>query len=182
MAELPSSLRTARLLLRPWRPSDVSPFAEMSADPRVMEHFPALLTRDEAIATVGRIEAHFAQHGFGLWAAEVPGVCDFIGFVGLWTPNFSAHFTPCVEVGWRIAHAHWGNGYASEAAKAALRFGFDQLALSEIVAMTVPANWRSRHVMEKLGMSRRQEDDFDHPRLDEGSPLRRHVLYRIKKA
>jgi RimJ/RimL family protein N-acetyltransferase len=153
----------------------------MNADPRVMEFFQKPLSREESDAMVGRIRDHFAQRGFGLWAVEVPGVADFIGFVGLVVPRFEAHFTPCVEIGWRLAFEHWGHGYATEGARAALDFGFHQLGLEEIVSMTVPANQRSWHVMEKLGMTRSPEDDFDHPLVPEGHPLRRHVLYRLRK-
>lgn len=180
MSDAPS-LRTERLLLRTFTERDLAPFASLNADARVMEHFPSLLTRAESDATVQRITDHFARHGFGLWAVEVPGVCDFIGFVGLWTPSFEAHFTPCVEVGWRLAATHWGKGYATEGARAALRFGWDRLGLDEIVAMTVPKNLRSRRVMEKIGMTYSPADDFDHPKIADDSPLRRHVLYRIKR-
>jgi RimJ/RimL family protein N-acetyltransferase len=140
-----------------------------------MEHFPAVLTGDESAAMVGRIEAHFDRHGFGLWAVEVSGRTPFIGFVGLAVPSFDAHFTPCVEVGWRLAVHAWGHGYATEAAGAALAFGFDSAGLSEIVSMTVPDNSRSRRVMERLGMMRDPADDFDHP-----AQGRRHVLYRLR--
>jgi RimJ/RimL family protein N-acetyltransferase len=153
----------------------------MNADPRVMEFFPGPLTRQETEAMLGRIRDHFAQRGFGLWAVEVPGVADFIGFIGLMVPRFEAHFTPCVEVGWRLAFEHWGHGYATEGARAALEFGFQRLGLEEIVSMTVPANRRSWHVMEKLGMTRSPDDDFDHPLLPEGHPLRRHILYRLRR-
>lgn len=171
-------LRTERLLLRPWRDSDEAPFAKMNADPRVMEHYPEVLTREQSDEFVLRIRKHFDQHGFGLWAVELADE-PFIGFVGLqWVP-FQAHFTPCVEIGWRLAAQHWHRGYAVEAAREALRFGFEQLALDEIVAMTVPANHRSLAVMKRLGMSHNEADDFDHPRLAEGHRLRRHVLYRI---
>ena len=150
----------------------------MNADPTVMEFFPKPLDRAESDGMAARIEAHFERRGFGLWAVEVPGVADFIGFVGLSTPTFEAHFTPCVEVGWRLARDHWGRGYATEAARAALDFGFRQLGLPEIVSFTVPANRRSRGVMERIGMTRSPADDFDHPVLPEGHPLRKHVLYR----
>ena len=145
-----------------------------------MEHLPGLLSRDESDAMVGRIRAHFAEHGFGVWAVEVkaPHAAPFIGFVGLWRPTWTAPFTPCVELGWRMARAYWGKGYATEAAQAALRFGFEQLGLNELVALTVPGNLRSRAVMERLGMLRDPADDFDHPQIPEGSRLRRHVLYR----
>lgn len=176
-AALPQ-LRTERLLLRRWRDDDRAPFAALNADPRVTEFLPAPLSRADSDALVDRIEAHFAARGFGLWAVEVPGEIPFAGFVGLAVPAFEAAFTPCVEVGWRLAAACWGHGYASEGARAALAFGFAQLALAEIVSFTVPANVRSRRVMERLGMTRDPADDFDHPALPDGHPLRRHVLYR----
>jgi len=143
-----------------------------------MEFFPKLLDRMESDAAVARINEHFDRHGFGMWAIELPGVTPFIGFVGLAVPRFKAHFTPCVEIGWRLAVEHWGRGYATEAARAALDFGFENLHLDEIVSFTVPANLRSRRVMERLGMTHSPADDFDHPLLAEGHPLRRHVLYR----
>jgi RimJ/RimL family protein N-acetyltransferase len=175
------TLQTPRLRLRPWRDADLAPIAEMNADPRVMEFFPKLLDRAESDLLVTRIRDHFARHGFGLWAVEVPGVADFIGFVGLAIPRFEAHFTPCVEIGWRLAREHWGRGYATEAARAALAFGFRDLALQEIVSFTTAANVRSRAVMERIGMTWSPEDDFDHPALPEGHPLRRHVLYRTRR-
>ncbi len=139
-----TGLRTERLLLRGWRDDDLEPFAALNADPRVMEHFPGLLSRRESYTFAHeRIEPHFAERGFGLWAVEVPGVAPFIGFVGLQAPLFEAHFTPCVEIGWRLAVTHWGRGYATEAAGAAVGFGFDEAGLDEIVSFTVPANVRS---------------------------------------
>jgi ribosomal-protein-alanine N-acetyltransferase len=174
-------LRTERLLLRPWRDTDLEPFAAMCADPRVMEYFPALVSRAESDEIAVRVRRNLEELGYGLWALEVPGQAEFIGFTGLSRPRFEAHFTPCVEIGWRLAAAHWGRGYATEAARAALRFGFETAKLDEIVSMTVPANRRSIHVMEKLGMRRDPVDDFDHPRIAEGHPLRRHVLYRIRR-
>jgi RimJ/RimL family protein N-acetyltransferase len=174
------TLRTERLILRPWRDEDREPFARMNADPRVMEHFPACLDRAESDASVDRIRAGFAERGYGPWAAELPGVVPFIGFVGLAVPRFQAHFTPCVEVGWRLAAEHWGQGYAQEGARAALDHAFGPAGLAEVVSMTVPGNWRSRRVMESLGMYRVPEDDFDHPLMPHGHPLRRHVLYRLR--
>ena len=178
---LPRELRTPRLLLRRWRLEDRELFAAMNADPRVMEHFPATLSRQESDARVDRIEAHFEKHGFGLWAVEIPGVAPFAGFIGVSIPGFEAHFTPCIEVGWRLALEHWNRGYATEGARAALSFGFESLQTEEIVSFTVPANLRSRRVMEKLGMTRSPNDDFDHPLLPESHPLRRHVLYRLSR-
>jgi len=176
--DLPRELRTDRLLLRRWVAADRVPFASLNADPRVMEHLPAVLGAEESHALVDRIERHFDDHGFGLWALEIPGVVAFAGFVGLSIPGFEAHFTPCVEVGWRLAADHWGHGYATEAARRTVAFGFDHLHLKEIVSFTVPANHRSRRVMERIGMTHDLADDFDHPRVPER--LRRHVLYRIR--
>lgn len=174
---LPTEIQTERLLLRRWRPSDRDPFAALNADARVMEHFPAILTRAESDAMVERIAEHFDRHGFGLWAVEVREQSPFIGFVGLAVPSFHAHFTPCVEVGWRLAAEFWGRGYATEAARATLMFGFGPVALKEIVSFTVPENARSRRVMERLGMTHHAADDFDHPGLPD---RRRHVLYRLR--
>ncbi|HLK91255.1 MAG TPA: GNAT family N-acetyltransferase [Polyangia bacterium] len=176
----PGVLRTERLVLRPWRDDDLPPFAALNADPRVREHFPACLSRVESDASAAKIRSAFEAQGYGLWAVEVVGVAPFIGFIGLAEPGFSAPFTPCVEIGWRLAHAHWGRGYATEGARAALAFGFGPAGLAEIVSMTTPANTRSRHVMEKLGMHRDPAEDFDHPNLAPGSPARRHVLYRLR--
>jgi RimJ/RimL family protein N-acetyltransferase len=176
----PPTIRTSRLRLRLWRDEDLPAFAALNADPTVMEFFPKPLDRAESDALAARIRGHFARHGFAQWAVEVPGVADFIGFVGLSVPSFEAHFTPCIEIGWRLAAEHWGRGYATEAARAALDFGFRQLDLEEIVSFTVPANRRSRAVMERIGMTRTPTDDFDHPALPEGHPLRRHVLYRAR--
>jgi RimJ/RimL family protein N-acetyltransferase len=175
-------LHTPRLVLRTWRDDDLDAWAAMNADPRVMEHFPKLLDRAESDAMAVRVRDSHAQLGFGLWAVEVPGVTNFAGFVGLSVPRFEAHFTPCVEIGWRLGHAHWGKGYATEAARAALAEGFGRLGLDEIVAMTAVGNRRSRHVMEKLGMTRSADDDFDHPKVPEGNPIRAHVLYRLQRA
>ncbi|MGP0062620.1 MAG: GNAT family N-acetyltransferase [Isosphaeraceae bacterium] len=177
----PQTIRTPRLMLRPWRDDDLPPFAAMNADARVMEFFPKPLDRPESDLLADRIRDHFARLGFGFWAVEVPGLADFIGFVGLAVPRFETHFTPCVEIGWRLAYSHWGFGYATEAARAALDFGFRQLALEEIVSFTVPVNLRSRRVMEQIGMTHAPADDFDHPSLPEGHPLRRHVLYRLAR-
>ena len=172
-------LQTERLLLRTWHEEDREPFAALNADPRVMEHFPKLLTREESDAAVDRIAAHFQQHGFGWWAVEIPGIVPLAGFIGLAVPRFEAAFTPCVEIGWRLAADFWNRGYATEGAKAALEFGFGPLGMQEIVSFTVPANLRSRRVMEKIGMRHCPEEDFDHPLLPAGHSLSRHVLYRI---
>lgn len=172
-------LETDRLILRHWRPSDRAPFARMNADPRVMEFLVGPLSRHESDQMVDRIQGHFRQHGFGACAAELQAGRQFIGFIGLAVPRFQAAFTPCVEIAWRLSVDHWGQGLASEGARAIARYAFEGLGLDELVAMTVPGNLRSRRVMEKLGMTWNPADDFDHPDLPEGHPLRRHVLYRL---
>ncbi len=173
------TLETSRLVLRRWRPADLEPFAAMNADPEVMRHFPRPLERAESDALVGRIEAAFEELGYGLWAVERREDGRFLGFTGLAVPRFEAAFTPCVEVGWRFAGEAWGHGYATEAARAALRFGFEEAGLREIVSFTSAGHERSRRVMERLGMHRDASDDFDYPGFPEGHPMRRHVLYRL---
>lgn len=175
-------LRTERLLLRAWRRSDRVPFAALNADPVVMEHFPSTLTREESDVFVDRILDRWDRGRPSLWAVELPGAAEFLGYVGLLEPSFEARFTPCVEVGWRLSAPFWGRGYAPEAARAALDHGFGHLGLDEIVSFTVGANTRSRRVMDKLGMHHDPADDFDHPNLAEGDPLRHHVLYRLSAA
>jgi RimJ/RimL family protein N-acetyltransferase len=178
-AGAPPRLRTARLLLRGWRAEDRAPFAALNADPRVMRFMPRRLGRAASDALADRIEAEFARRGFGLWALEVPVGAPFAGFVGLSVPRFQAPFTPCVEIGWRLAAEQQGRGYASEAAREVLRFAFDEAGLSQVVSFTTEANLASRRVMEKIGMLRDPADDFLHPELAEGDPLRPHVLYRL---
>ena len=175
-------IHTERLLLRQWRDEDFEPFAEMNADPIVMEFFPSVLGRDESHAAAEGNRKQIDQHGWGLWAVEVVGSAEFIGFTGLWSvPAAEFPFAPAVEIGWRLARPYWGRGYATEAASAARDFAFSDLALGEIVSMTSVQNTRSRRVMEKLGMTRDLVDDFDHPRVPDGHPLRRHVLYRLRR-
>ena len=177
----PTSLPTDRLLLRRWRPEDRAPFAALNADPEVMEHFPARLTRAESDAFVDRIEAGFAEHGFGLWAVEVRATGEFIGFTGLAVPSFEAPFTPAVEIGWRLARPGLGHGYASEAAGRALDAAFTTYGLAEVVSFTSVTNVRSQAVMRRIGMTHDPADDFDHPRLPPGHRLQRHVLYRATR-
>lgn len=174
-------IRTQRLLLRRWRSEDRAAFAAINSDPAVVEFLPGPLSRAESDHLAERIENHFAAHGYGFWAIELLGGPHFIGFAGLAVVTFDAPFTPAVEIGWRLASRYWGHGYATEAACAALEYGFDCLSLEEIVSFTVPANVRSRAVMERLGMTHDISDDFDHPRLPTGHPLRRHVLYRARR-
>jgi RimJ/RimL family protein N-acetyltransferase len=174
-----ATLSSDRIRLRRWRDEDREAFAAMNSDARVMEFFARPLTRVESDAMVDRIAKHFGEHGFGLWAIEAPGIAPFIGFAGLTWARFSAPFTPCVEVGWRLALEYWGYGYATEAARLAVGHGFGALALSEVVSFTSATNQRSRAVMERLGMRRDPAEDFDYPSFPEGHPLRRHVLYRL---
>jgi RimJ/RimL family protein N-acetyltransferase len=171
-------LRTDRLLLRGWRPEDRTPFAALNADPEVMRHFPAPLTRRESDALAARIESHIEREGWGLWAMEVRETGGFIGFTGLARPGFEAPFMPAVEIGWRLARPAWGQGFATEAARAAAEFAFEALQLEQIVSLAVVANERSRAVMTRIGMRHDPDGDFDHP-LVEQPHLRRHVLYRL---
>lgn len=169
-------IRTARLVLRRWREDDLAPFAALNADPVVMEHFPAPLPRAESDALVARIEEGFAARGFGLWAVEEAGV--LVGFTGLSVPSAALPCSPCVEVGWRLAAAAWGRGLATEAAAAAVEDA-RRRGVGEVVSFTAATNLRSQRVMQRLGMTRDPAGDFDHPAVPEGSPLRRHVLYRL---
>ncbi len=175
-------LKTERLLLRRWRPADLSPFAAINADPRVMEYFPAPLSSVESAALLERIELCFEDRGYGLWAAEVPGEAALIGFVGLAPVELEIAFAPAVELGWRLAPQFWGRGLASEAARATMRCAFEELELPSLVSYTAASNLRSRRVMERLQMRRDPGEDFEHPLLPEGHPLRAHVLYRIDAA
>jgi 3-dehydroquinate dehydratase / shikimate dehydrogenase len=175
------TIATERLLLRPWRADDRPAFAALNADPLVMEWFPETLTRERSDALAERIERLMEEHGgWGVWAVEVPGVADFIGFVGLNAADETLG-RPATEVAWRLAAEHWGHGYAPEAALAALAYGFDTLKRDEIVAIATVGNARSRRVMEKIGMTYDATADFDHPSIPKDSPLRRHVLYRLSR-
>jgi len=174
-------LGSDRLILRPWQESDRSPFAAMSADSAVMQYLRALPTREACDAWVDYQIAHQNEHGFCLWAVELRGSAAFVGAVGLLHVSFSASFTPAIEIGWRLARDAWGQGLATEAARAALAFGFADLALDEIVAYAAPPNQASQNVMKKLGMSRDEAGDFDHPRVAPGGALRRQALYRIAR-
>ena len=177
----PLELRTGRLLLRPWRDADRDPFAELNRDPAVMEFFPALASREASDSSIDAWQAQFEARGWSNWAAELIESGEFIGFVGLSVPRRVLPCSPCVEIGWRLARRFWGRGLASEAANEALRAGFEQIELTEIVSFTAIANARSRAVMERIGM-RNADEDFDHPGVPEGHPLRRHCLYRIDHA
>ena len=174
-------LRTQRTLLRQWKDSDLEPWVAMNADPAVRRHFTSLQTRDEALGEADRIRAALTQRGWGAWALEIPGVMPFAGFVGLIVPTWSAHFTPAVEIGWRLPADAWGQGYASEAAAAAAAFALDVLQLPELVAITIPANEPSRRVMKRIGMVHDEAGDFAHPRIAADHPMSRHVLYRLNR-
>jgi RimJ/RimL family protein N-acetyltransferase len=177
------TITTERLLLRRWRETDREPFAAMNADPAVMEHLQGTMSREASDAFVNRIQDHWDQAGWGLWALEVPRVAPFIGYTGLWPADYVTG-DPMVEVGWRLARDYWGHGYATEAAREALRTGFEELGMVEIVSFTVPQNIRSRRVMERIGLGRDPSRDFDHPRVDPIAypELVRHVLYRLSRS
>jgi RimJ/RimL family protein N-acetyltransferase len=179
IAMMDHMMRTERLVMRGWRETDREPFAQLNADPEVMEHFPEPLSRVQSDAFADRIEQGFEERGWGLWALEVDGT--FIGYTGLQPVSFEAHFTPAVEIGWRLARGAWGHGYASEAARAAATYAFAELGLAELVSFTVPANSRSRAVMERIGMTHDAADDFDHPKFPDGHAMHRHVLYRLSR-
>lgn len=172
---------TTRLILRHWREEDREPWAELGADPEVMQHFPKTLTRDESDAFVDGVGAQLEERGWGLWAVEERETGRFLGFTGLNVPRFEAHFTPAVEIGWRLRRDAWGSGFATEAARGVLTVAFDDLELPEIVSFTAVPNERSQAVMRRLGMTHDPAEDFDHPVLAEDSPLRRHVLYRLRR-
>lgn len=173
-------MRTARLVLREWAEADRAAFVAMHADRVVMDLMPSVLSKSQCDVLIERNLLHFAQHGFGLWSVEVPEGQPFIGYVGLVHTPFVAPFTPCVELAWMLARDHWGNGYALEAARSVIERAFGPLGLQELVAFTVPENTRSRRLMERLGMTHDEREDFEHPRLPTGHPLRRHVLYRLR--
>lgn len=177
-----TELTTPRLRLRQWRASDLEAFAALSADPEVMRFMPGCLTRSESDAQIQRYQTEIEQRGYGFWATELRASAELIGFVGLHRASFEAHFTPCVEIGWRLGRTSWGKGFATEAARECLRFGFETVGLAEVVSFTVPLNRRSRAVMERLGMRHAERDDFEHPLLPAAHPLRPHVLYRLQRA
>ncbi|MGA3346508.1 MAG: GNAT family N-acetyltransferase [Terracidiphilus sp.] len=175
------SLLTDRLLLRRWRDEDRLPFQQLNADPRVMEFMPGLLAPEASDQLIAHIETHFEQHGFGPFAAELREGGAFLGYIGLYVPTFNAKFMPAVEIGWRLSAEYWGRGLATEGANAVVQHAFKELGLENLVSFTVPENLRSRRVMEKLGMTHNSADDFDHPSMPGGHPLRRHVLYRLAR-
>lgn len=172
-------IETNRLILRSWEPKDFEPFSKMTSDPRVMKFFPSLLTPAEAAANIKVMTQKMERDGFSFWAAELKATQEFIGFIGLSIPGIQTTFTPCVEIGWRLAYNYWGRGLAPEGAKGCLKYAFEKLKLKEVVSFTTKDNLNSRRVMEKIGMTYDINGDFDHPKIPEGRPLRRHVLYRV---
>ncbi|MDF1828131.1 MAG: GNAT family N-acetyltransferase [Legionellaceae bacterium] len=174
-------IETDRLILRRWTNNDFKPMVDINQDPKVMEYFPRTLTQEETQQLLQKIIAHDDKYGFTLYAVERKDTHEFIGFIGLLCPTFDAHFTPAVEIGWRLSSEHWGQGFAPEGAKAVLDYAFRVLDIPEIVSFTAVQNQKSRRVMEKIGMHHDVNDDFNHPNLTEESPLRRHVLYRLKQ-
>lgn len=177
----PLELHTRRCVLRQWKDSDLPAWVAMNADAEVRRYFPSVASVEQALGEAQRCRDAIAQRGWGMWALEVPGVMPFAGFVGLNAPHYDAPWIPAVEIGWRLTRAAWGQGLATESANAALDFAFTQLKLREIVAITVPANTPSRRVMGRLGMVRDEAGDFDHPRIEAGHALQRHVLYRAQQ-
>lgn len=176
----PITMKTDRLLLRQWKPQDVSVFADMNEDPEVMKYFPGLLSRDQSEGWAENCRRGLEQQGWGLWAVEELESCEFIGFVGLHAPTIDLPFNPCVEIGWRLKRSVWGKGYATEAARACLRTGFEHIGLQEIVSFTSVVNTPSFAVMERLGM-KRDPDSFEHPSVPPGHILREHCVYRLSR-
>jgi len=174
-------IETEHLILRTWKEEDIEPMTAIDKDPLVCKYFPALGNREATLAFIKGNTEFYHQHGFMFYAVELKSTHEMIGFIGLKRPSFEAHFTPAIEIGWRLASKHWNKGYATEGAKVALNYGFNQLNLDEIVSFTVVDNIPSRRIMEKIGMHHNPTDDFDHPKLAQGNPLRRHVLYRLCK-
>jgi RimJ/RimL family protein N-acetyltransferase len=175
-------IETLRLILRGWRGDDVEAWIQTNSDPRITEFFAKSYTREQSAASAAAHREQLATNGYGWWVIEAKNVLPFAGVAVLQPVPFEAHFTPAWEVGWRLAHSAWGHGYATEAAAALLRLGFEKFGCDEIVAFTTQANLRSQRVMQRLGMTRNSADDFDHPRIEPGHPLRRHVLYRIMRS
>jgi RimJ/RimL family protein N-acetyltransferase len=171
---------TERLVLRGWRDDDRDAFAAMNTDPEVMHYFHDTMTREQSDAMLDRMQAALEAQGWGLWALERRDTGQLIGFTGLAVPSYDLPFNPCVEVGWRLARSAWGRGYATEAAREALRVGFDEVGLDEVVSLTSVPNTPSRAVMERIGMTRDLGGDFEHPAVPLGHPMRPHVLYRVR--
>ena len=172
-------LQTSRLILRNWKQNDIEPFAILNSDPRVCEFLPNVLSQEETLTSVIKIQSHFKKHAFGLFAVELISTKTFIGFVGLKYFSFDSHFTPSVELAWRLSWKNWGQGLATEAAQKVTQYGFETLGLPEILAITAKNNQGSRRVMEKLGMFTNEDENFLHPQLEYSHPLAEHILYRF---
>ena len=179
--ETPISIETARINLRPWLPNDLEPFAALNADPEVTRYFPAPLSREQSDSMAHKCQSLIAERGWGLWAAQCRESGEFLGMIGLHVPTVALPFAPCVEIGWRLAQEHWGKGYATEGAQAALEFAFNELQLEELVSFTSIHNTRSEAVMQRLGMQR-QPETFSHPAVEAGHWLSEHCLYKIRQA
>ena len=174
-------LETDRLLLRTWDDHDLQPMLAINQDPKVMEYFPELQNLEATKKLIIRINNHFEKYGYTVYATERKDSSECIGFIGLFTPEFESHFTPTTEIGWRLSSKHWGQGFATEGAQAVLDYAFKELKIPEIVSFTAAGNAKSIRVMEKIGLQHNENDDFDHPKLDDDSPLKRHVLYRLRR-
>lgn len=174
-------LKTDRLILRTWNDHDLKPMFEINQDPNVMEYFPALQDLEMTKQFINKVNVHFEKHGYTLYATIRKNSGEFIGFIGLLMADFEAHFTPAAEIGWRLSSKHWGQGFATEGAKAVLDHAFSVLKIPEIVSFAAAGNVKSIRVMQKIGLQHHEEDDFDHPKLDDTSPLKRHVLYRLSR-
>lgn len=172
-------LETSRLILRDWQQSDLEPFCQLNADEEVMNFFPNTLTTEQTLTLHQAIETEFNEYGFGLYAVEVKENNDFIGFIGFHRATFDADFTPCVEIGWRLKKVAWGKGYATEGAKACLQYGFRHLRFNDIYSFTADINTPSKNVMKKIGLNFIKT--FDHPKIEDSSPLKKHVLFHINK-
>lgn len=173
------TISTSRLLLRLWKEGDIDAYYQINQNPDVLEFLPGALTRTEVKNFMARQNQQFVERGFALWAAELKETSDLIGFIGLNYFDYPVHFSPAVEIGWRLSSSFWGKGYATEGARKVIEFGFHQCHLQEIVAFTVPKNIRSQRVMEKIGMVQDMNGDFFHPKLPRKHRLAKHVLYRI---
>lgn len=174
-------LETERLILRTWVDEDLDSMFAINQDLKVMEYFPSLQDVDMTKNFIDKVNAHFENHGYSLYAAVRKNTNEFIGFIGLLIADFESHFTPATEIGWRLSSNHWGQGFATEGAKAVLDFAFRELKIPEIVSFTAAGNAKSIRVMQKIGLQHNEADDFDHPKLDDTSPLKRHVLYRLSR-
>jgi RimJ/RimL family protein N-acetyltransferase len=174
-------LETERLMLRTWNDNDVQPMLAINQDPKVMEYFPGLQDLEMTKNFIDKVNAHFENHGYSLYTTVRKDTNEFIGFIGLLIADFKAHFTPATEIGWRLSSNHWGQGFATEGAKAVLDYAFRELKIPEIVSFTAAGNAKSIRVMQKIGLQHNEADDFDPPKLVDESPLKRHVLYRLSR-